>query len=67
MEKWEHCQLVGKTVTVLGKGMLAKEFKITERGAWNELGEDGWQLVAVVPDVEREYRFFFKRRIEEEI
>lgn len=63
-EKWEHCVLVGKTVTVLGKGLLHKEFKITERGAWNELGDQGWQLVSVVHDGAGEFHYYFKRPAE---
>ena len=65
MQRWEHCELVGKTVTVLGKGVLAKEFKIRERGAWHELGDRGWQLVSVVADPEGEFHYFFKRPAEE--
>ncbi len=64
-QKWEHCELVGKTVTVLGKGLLAKEFKITERGAWNELGDKGWQLVSVAVDPTGEFHYYFKRLAED--
>lgn len=64
MQRWEHCELVGKTVTVLGKGMFRKQFKLTERGAWDELGDKGWQLVSVVPDAEGELHYYFKRPIE---
>ena len=67
--KWEHCILEGKTVTVLGKGILKKEWKLTERGAWNELGNEGWELVAVVPSTntkdEDTTRYYFKRQIVE--
>jgi hypothetical protein len=64
MQRWEHCELVGKTVTVLGKGMFRKQFKLTEHGAWDELGDKGWELVSVVPDGEGELHYYFKRSIE---
>ena len=66
MQKWEHCELDGKTVTVLGKGLFRREFNLTERGAWNELGSDGWELVSVVPDAKGEFHYFFKRPIDKD-
>lgn len=65
MQKWEHCHLVGGKVTVLGKGIFHKEWKLSERSAWNELGEDGWELVSVNLDKEGEWHYFFKRPVPE--
>ncbi len=66
MQKWEHCELVGKTATVLGKTLFRKDYNLTERGAWSDLGDDGWELVGVVADEQGEFHYFFKRPVVEQ-
>lgn len=65
MPKWQHAEMVGSTVTVLGRTLFRKQFRLTERGAWDELGDDGWELVSVVPDAQGEFHYFFKRPVED--
>jgi hypothetical protein len=65
MQKWEYAEMVGKTVKLLGKRLFRKEFNLTERGAWDELGDEGWELVSVVADAQGEFHYFFKRPVEE--
>jgi len=61
MQKWEYCELVDKTVTYLNRAMFKKNVMLSERGAWNELGEEGWELVGVTTDAEGKAHFYFKR------
>ncbi|MGF1507617.1 MAG: hypothetical protein ACFB51_21195 [Anaerolineae bacterium] len=61
MQKWEYCELVNRTVTLLGKRGLRREFKLTERGAWDELGDEGWELVSAVHEPDGEVHYYFKR------
>jgi len=35
-------------------------------GLLNKYGEDGWELVAVVPDDNEDFRLIFKRQVEDD-
>lgn len=63
MQNWEHCELVGKQITYLTKGLFNKDSKSTEKGAWKELTDGGWELVSVVADAEGVFHYFFKRPV----
>lgn len=63
MQKWQYGELIGKTFKVLGKTILRKQYRITEHGAWDDLGDDGWELVSVVADEKNEFHYFFKRPV----
>ncbi len=63
MPQWEHCELVGKQITYLTKGLFNKDSKAMETGAWKELTEGNWELVSVVPDSDGVFHYFFKRPV----
>lgn len=65
MQRWEYGEMSGKTFKVLGKAILSKDRSLTEHGAWNDLGNEGWELVSVVADAEGVFHYFFKRPVEE--
>ncbi len=52
MQIWEHARLVGNRLMYLGAGLLENraDRHLTERGSWDEIEKEGWELVAVVPD-----------------
>ena len=64
MAGWEYCKLVGSRIFFLGAGMFEdkRDLHLTERGAWDHLRDEGWELVYVVADPESgELLHFFKR------
>jgi hypothetical protein len=64
MQRWQHCRLKGNHIQFLGASGIFDnkgDAHLTERGAWNRLEEEGWQLVSAVADSEGEFVFFFKR------
>ncbi len=69
MQRWEHCRLEGNNLHFLGAGLLEnrKDRHLTERGAWDQIYSDGWELVSVVPDPESgPHTFYFKRPAQDE-
>jgi len=66
--KWEYITLTGKHVAFMGADKLLENKGDTyssERHAWDELEEQGWELVAVALDKAGELVHYFKRRQEE--
>ncbi len=64
MPGWEHCKLVEHRLIYLGAGPLEDrtDRHLTERGAWDQIRDGGWELVAVVNDPETgELLHYFKR------
>jgi hypothetical protein len=64
MQQWEHAKLVGTRLTFLGAGLAEnrRDLHLSERGAWDTIRKDGWELVSVVVDPEiNELVHYFKR------
>ncbi|NDJ52739.1 MAG: hypothetical protein GYB68_06600 [Chloroflexi bacterium] len=66
-QNWEHCRLKGTTVTMMSRRFLGrKEWNLSKVEAWDELEDDGWELVSVVADKSGDLQYFFKRPTGEE-
>jgi hypothetical protein len=52
MAAWEHCKMVDNRLNYLGAGLLENRVDrhATERGAWDQIRDEGWELVSVVVD-----------------
>ena len=66
MQKWQHCKLQGNRVEYLGAAGVFDNKRyshLTARAAFSKLENDGWQLVNVQPDPQKEgeWIYFFKR------
>ncbi len=64
MPGWEHCKMVDNRLIYLGGSLLEEQVErnLTERGAWDQVCAEGWELVAVVNDPETgELVHYFKR------
>jgi len=64
MAAWEHCKMVDDRLRYLGAGLLENrsDRHLTERGAWDQIRDEGWELVSVVNDPESgKLVHYFKR------
>jgi hypothetical protein len=64
MAAWEHCKMVENRLFYLGAGLLENrsDRHLSERGAWDQIRDEGWELVSVVNDPEAgELVHYFKR------
>jgi hypothetical protein len=64
MDRWEYCELVGGQVNFLGAaGLFADKSDAYSNPAkaWQDLGNDGWELVSVVAAKDGQLHHFFKR------
>ena len=64
MQQWQHCKLTGGTITYLDAyGLLADKLDhhLSETKAWEELGENGWELVSTIINSDGGLTYFFKR------
>lgn len=54
MQTWEHSKLVDNRLVYLGAGLLENraDRHLTERGSWESIEAEGWELIAVVPNSE---------------
>jgi hypothetical protein len=68
MAVWDHCKMVDNRLFYLGAGLLENRVDrhVTERGAWDQVHEEGWELVSVVPDpASGQLVHYFKRPTQE--
>ncbi len=71
MQKWQHCRLQGNRIDYLGAAGVfenKRDAHLSARAAFSRLENDGWQLVSVQPDPQKdgEWIYFFKRLISDE-
>lgn len=67
MAKWEHSTLVENRIRFLGAGLFENrgDRHMTEAGAWDQMRDEGWELVSVIVDPKtEEIVHYFKRPYE---
>jgi len=67
MPKWEHSTLIGNKIQFLGAGLFEDkgDRHLSEVGAWDQIREEGWELVSVIVDPKsQEVVHYFKRPFE---
>jgi len=64
MAGWEHCKLIGDDLYFLGAGFGENRIDrhLTEAGAWDQIRDEGWELVAVAPVPKGEQLVHYFRR-----
>jgi hypothetical protein len=61
---WDHCMMLGNKLYYLGAGLFEdkRDMHLTKRGAWDQIRDEGWELVSVVYDPKQEELVhYFKR------
>lgn len=64
MAGWDHCKIADNRLVYLGAGLLENRVDrhVSERGAWDQIRDEGWELVAVAADPESgQLVHYFKR------